>query len=71
MTNDATNNRDTVLYYRDSCLKRISELHRNYNPLHYPLLFPYGIDSWYANLKLQNDRKLTALVYYCYHIMVR
>ena len=49
----------------------ISELHIGYDPLQYPLLFPYGTDGWHVNLKLQNGRKLTAMVYYCYHIMVR
>ena len=71
MPNDATNSRDIVLHYRDSGLKCISELHRSYDPLQYPPLFPHGTDGWHANLKLQNGRKLTALVYYRYHIMVR
>ena len=71
MPNDATNNRDIVLHYRDGGLKHISELHRSYDPLQYPLLFPHGTDGWHANLKQQDGRKLTALVYYRYHIMVR
>ena len=71
MPNDATNNRDIVLHYRDGDLKRISELHRSYYPLQYPLLFPNGTDGWHINLKLQNGRKLTAMVYYRYHIMIR
>ena len=71
MLNDATNNRDIVLHYRDGTwLKHISELHRSHIPLQNPLLFPHG-DGWHAYLKLQNGRKLTALVYYCYHLMVR
>ena len=48
MPNDATNNRDIVLHYRDGGLKRISELHRSYDSLQYPLLFPYGTDGWHA-----------------------
>ena len=71
MPNDATNNREIVLHYRDGGLKRISELHRSYDPLQYPLLFPNGTDGWHVNLKLQNGRKLTAMVYYRYHIMIR
>ena len=54
MPNDATNNRDIVLHYRDGGLKRISELHRSYDPLQYPLLFPNGTDGWHVNLKLEN-----------------
>ena len=71
MPNDNVNNRDIVLHYRDGSLQRISELHRGYDPLQYPLLFSYGTDGWHINLKLANGRKLTAMVYYRYHIMVR
>ena len=63
MPNDATSNRDTLLLYRDGGLQHISELHRGYDPLQYPLLFPYGTDVWHINLKLQSGRKLTAMVY--------
>ena len=71
MPNDNVNNRDIVLHYRDGSLQRISELHRGYDPLQYPLLFSYGTDGWHINLKLANGRKLTVMVYYRYHIMVR
>ena len=71
MPNDSANNRNIVLHYRDGGLRHISELHRSYDPLQYPLLFPHGTDGWHVNLKLQNGKKLTALVYYRYHIMVR
>ena len=71
MPNDNASNRDIVLHYRDGGLRHISELHRSYDPLQYPLLFPHGTDGWHVNLKLQNGKKLTALVYYRYHIMVR
>ena len=53
MPNDATNNRDIVLHYRDGGLKRISELHQSYDPPQYPLLFPNGTDGWHVNLKLK------------------
>ena len=71
MPNDNMSNRDVVLHYRDGGLRHISELHRSYDPLQYPLLFPHGTDSWHVNLKLQNGKKLTALLYYRYHIMVK
>ena len=71
MPNDATSNRDIVLHYRDGGLQHISELHRGYDPIQYPLLFPNGTDGWHVNLKLQNGRKLTAMIYYRYDIMVR
>ena len=72
MPNENANNRDIVLHYKDGGLCRISELHRGYDdPLQYPLIFSHGTDGWHINLKLANNRKLTALVYYRYHIMVR
>jgi len=71
MPNENVNNRDIVLHYRDGGLQRISELHRGYDPLQYPLIFSNGTDGWKINLKLANSKKLTALVYYRYHIMVR
>ena len=68
MPNENASNRDIVLHYRDGGLQHISELHRGYDPLQYPLIFSYGTDGWHINLKL--TKKLTALMYYRYHIMV-
>ena len=65
MTTKNANNRD----YRDGCLQHISKLCRSYDRLQYPLIFSQGTDGY--NLKLANDKKITALVYYHYHIMVR
>ena len=48
--NDNISNRDVVLHYKDGGLWHISELHRSYDPLQYPLLFPYGTDGWHVNL---------------------
>ena len=39
MLNNNISNRDVVLHYRDGDLRHISELHRSYDPLQYPLLF--------------------------------
>ena len=46
MPNAPTNNRDIVLHYRNGHLDQVSELHRAYDALQYPLLFPYGTDGW-------------------------
>ena len=46
MPNDNTHNRDIALHYKNSTLVRISELHRGYDPLQYPLIFPHGTDGW-------------------------
>ena len=69
MPNDATSNRDI----RSITLQGwwVETYLRGYDPLQYPLLFPYDTDGWQVNLKLQNGRKLTAMVYHHYHIMVR
>ena len=55
MPNENANNRDIVLHYRDGGLHHISELHREYDPLQYPLIFAHGTDGWHINLKLAND----------------
>jgi len=36
--------RDIVLNARDGRLQQVSEIHRSYYPLQYPLLFPFGND---------------------------
>ncbi|CAG8689934.1 17458_t:CDS:1, partial [Cetraspora pellucida] len=38
---------DIILQLHEGPLKRISELHRAYQPLHYVLMFPRGEDGWY------------------------
>ena len=61
MPNDPNAVRDIVLHQRDGHLQHISELHRCYDSLQYPLLFPYGGDGY----------KITQMQYYAYHIMYR
>ena len=58
MPNENANNRDIVLHYRDGGLHSISELHRGYDPLQYPLIFSHGTDGWHINLKLANNKKI-------------
>ena len=49
------------LHYKNNTINNvhISELHQGYDPLQYPLIFPFGTDSWQINLELQNGKKLT------------
>ncbi|CAG8838456.1 16022_t:CDS:1, partial [Cetraspora pellucida] len=47
-------NRDIVLLTNEGPLRRISELHKSYLPLQYPLLFPYGEDGWYPEIPISN-----------------
>ncbi|GBP09456.1 hypothetical protein EVAR_91551_1 [Eumeta japonica] len=42
--------RDIVLHGRDGQLKRVSELHRSYDPLQYPLMFVKGEDGYYLTI---------------------
>lgn len=44
--------RDIILRMRDGGLRRISEWHRSYAPLHYVLLFPQGQDGWSYDIPL-------------------
>jgi hypothetical protein len=39
----------------DGPLQYISDIHRSFDPLHYPLLFPEGEDSWYAGMSSSLD----------------
>ena len=62
MPNNNASNRDIWLCYRGGGLLYISELHRSYDPLQYPMLFLHGTDGWHVNLKVQNGKKLTAFI---------
>jgi hypothetical protein len=39
----------------DGPLQYVSDIHRSFDPLHYPLLFPKGEDSWYAGMSSSLD----------------
>ncbi|XP_065832990.1 uncharacterized protein [Oscarella lobularis] len=70
--------RDIVLSNRDSRIKRITEIHRSYDSLQYPLLFPRGEDG-YTILCRQKDpktnqiteKKMSMLQFYAFRIMQR
>ena len=71
MDNEPTENKDIVIRLKDGHLKRISELHPGYDPMQYPLLFPYGTDGYHIYMKARNGRKITQQQYYSFHMMVR
>jgi len=54
--------RDIVLHRRNDQLKRVSETHRSYDALQYPLLFWQGDDGYHFKIKMINlsngERKL-------------
>ena len=47
-------NRDIVLQPHEGNIKRISELHCAYTPLHYVLMFLRGKDGWHSNIPMHN-----------------
>lgn len=44
--------RDIILHRRNEQLQRVSELHRSYDALQYPLLFWKGDDGYHINMRL-------------------
>ena len=71
MPNDNMSNRDVVLHYRDGDLGHISELHWSYDPLQYQLRFCMVLMGGMSICNYRMVKKLTSLVYYHYHIMIR
>ncbi|XP_055904241.1 uncharacterized protein LOC129940040 [Eupeodes corollae] len=66
--------RDIVLHGRDGQLKRVSELHRAYDPLQYPLMFASGDDGYYLTIPQQNssrNKTVSCMQYYAYRLMIR
>jgi hypothetical protein len=54
-------------------LQYVSDIHHSFNPLHYPLLFPEGKDSWYAGMppSIQSrtpSKQLSVHDFYAYHL---
>jgi len=60
---------------RDGQLQRVFELHRSYDPLQYPLLFPYGNDGYFINIQQQNgaakSKTVSCMVFYAFILVVR
>ena len=74
---DSFESRDNVLKLRDPSLQRISETHRSYDALQYPLPFRYGEDGYrflsrQVNLQTRwpTAKKASANDFYTYYLMV-
>ncbi|CAE1297012.1 unnamed protein product [Acanthosepion pharaonis] len=73
------NSRDIVIKYRGGSLRRISETHRSYDCLQYPLLFPYGSDGYHFKISIcqassdsmSTSKTISCRAYYAYIFMVR
>ncbi|PAA84583.1 hypothetical protein BOX15_Mlig017082g4 [Macrostomum lignano] len=71
--------RDIVLELRSSQLTRISEMHRGYDALQYPLIFWEGEDGYHFDIRQTDIRtgnpsatkKVSAMDFYAYRLMVR
>ena len=78
---DEATNRDIIIRYRSTGqttdLRRINQLHRCYDPLAYPLLFPFGDFGWHIGLeKTETDKKIkrtsmSQMDYYSYRFQYR
>ena len=64
------NAREIILSLKDGGLRRICETHRSYDALEYVLLHPQGQDGWHLNARMENGKKMTAMKFYCYRLMV-
>ncbi|UYV77959.1 hypothetical protein LAZ67_15003037 [Cordylochernes scorpioides] len=72
------NSRDIVIHRRDDNLQRVSETHRSYDALQYPILFWQGEDGYHFNIKMRDpktgaeiDKKISAMNFYSYRLMSR
>ncbi|RCN34924.1 hypothetical protein ANCCAN_19224 [Ancylostoma caninum] len=70
--------RDIIIQKRNNSLQRISETHRSYDALQYPVIFWEGEDGYHFNLKQTDPRtisltskKISAKDFYASRIMIR
>ncbi|KAI0043941.1 hypothetical protein FA95DRAFT_1523552, partial [Auriscalpium vulgare] len=71
-----TSRRDIILWKREGPLRRISDGHPAYAPLHYVLFFPHGTHGWEYNMFLHqpdkpNPARLTQTRFYAYQLHAR
>jgi hypothetical protein len=59
-------------------LQHISETHRSYGGLQYPVIFPHAADGYHFNLRQVNpttgktaSKRMSAMDFYAYRLMVR
>jgi hypothetical protein len=64
-----TSNRDIILTNIDGSLKRVSVKSGAYDPLQYPLLFPFGDYGW--SIPLPPAHKTSIMEFACYRLMER
>lgn len=71
------NTRDIIISKKDNKLQRITETHRSYDALQYPLMHPYGENGYSIDVLQTNERgKITNKTvsckqFYSYRLMIR
>ncbi|UYV77690.1 hypothetical protein LAZ67_15001947 [Cordylochernes scorpioides] len=72
------NSRDIILHRRNGGVQKVSETHRSYDALQYPILFWQGEDGYHFNINMRNPttnvditKKVSAMNYYAYRMMIR
>ncbi|XP_028094699.1 uncharacterized protein LOC114294746 [Camellia sinensis] len=63
--------RDIIVQSTSGHLLNISNIVGYYDPLHYPLLSPYGLYGWDANTRSNDGRKVTCCDLYSYMLQIR
>ncbi|GIY85779.1 helitron_like_N domain-containing protein [Caerostris darwini] len=78
MVGDPVDNRAIKITRRDSTVHVISDLHRSYDALQYPLIFWQGQDGYHINIKQvhpvtgnETNKKVSSMCYYAYRLMIR
>ena len=61
---------DIVIHLRSGAVQHINQNHRSYDPLHYVLLNPYGIDGWVPHLKDLNGGSFSIAEFYSFYLQV-
>ena len=74
--NESHDPADVVINLKGGGVRRISDLNRTFDPLHYVLLFPFGDDGWHVNMwqtKEDNTQgaKISPTMFYSHRLQVR
>ena len=64
-------NLDVIIRTKGGALRRIKQIHRSYDPLHYVLLFPHGEDGYQLGLRRNNGNTLSPKDFYCFRLQIR
>lgn len=79
VTGEEHGKRDIVIHHRGTRLQRITETHRSYDPLQYPLICVHGEEGYHFGIAQVNPigkeplpgKKVSCMQFYAYHFMIR